>query len=266
MAALTPYVRAAADAAKEAGALLRRRVGRPRTITTKRNFSDLVTDTDRASEGLIRRRLERAFPTFGFSGEEHGRRREAAPHRWIVDPIDGTTNFVHGIPFFCISIGLQYRTRLLVGVVYDPIRDELFSAAAGQGSWLNGTRLSVSPIRRLSQSLLSTGFSSRFREHPRLYLTWFQAFESRCHAVRRIGSTALCMAYVAAGRFEGFYEQDLWPWDIAAGILLVEEAGGRVTGFTGQPVRLDAGRLVASNRHLHRALLRVLQHPRVSPL
>jgi myo-inositol-1(or 4)-monophosphatase len=125
--------------------------------------------------------------------------------------------------------------------------------------------MSVSPTPRLSQSLLSTGFSSKFRKHPRTYLAWFKAFEMRSHAVRRVGSTALCMAYVAAGRFDGFYERDLWPWDIAAGILLVEEAGGRVTDFHGAPVALSAGRLVASNGHIHAEMLRLLRHSGRAP-
>ena len=182
-----------------------------------------------------------------------------SPYRWIVDPLDGTMNFVHGLPLFGVSIGLEARGTLVAGVIYDPMRNELFTATAGGGAFLNGRRMRVSSTRRLAQSLLSTGFSSAFRASSRAYLRWFRTFEASSHAVRRIGSTALCLAYVAAGRLDGFYEQDLWPWDIAAGILLVREAGGRVSNFHGRPVTLEEGRLVASNRRIHGEMLRVLR-------
>lgn len=258
---LITHARAAARAARAAGRLLAQHIGRPTTVETKRSAVDLVTDIDRASERLIHRLLSQAFPSFGFLGEEHGARRERSPYRWVVDPLDGTMNFVHGVPLFGVSIALEHDHRLLVGVVYDPMRDELFSALRGGGAFLNGQRIAVSRTGRLAHSLLSTGFSSKFRTHHRRYLQWFKTFESRSHAVRRLGSSALCLAYVAAGRLDGFYEQDLWPWDIAAGVLLVQEAGGRATDFTGRPAVLDEHRLVASNGRIHRAILRVLRAP-----
>ena len=148
---------------------------------------------------------------------------------------------------------------MVVGVIYDPLRRELFAARRGGGATLNGRRLRVSPVRRLAQSLLSTGFSSNFLKREEPYLSWFKAFQRGSHGVRRIGSTVISLASVAAGRLEGFYEQDLWPWDIAAGIVIVEEAGGRVTNFLGQPVVLETGQVLASNRALHREMIAILR-------
>jgi myo-inositol-1(or 4)-monophosphatase len=298
---LEQYAAVASRAAVAAGSFLARHIGRPRRVETKRSAIDLVTEIDRASERLIHNILHRAYPECGFLGEEHGERRAQAPHRWIVDPLDGTNNFVHGFPMFGVSIGLECRGTIpppglgcrrqpispahagfpggwgdrplgpkpgggtiLVGVIYDPMRRELFVAMRGCGSRLNGKRISVSPTRRLSHSLLSTGFSSNFLEHEQPYLGWFTALQRRSHGVRRIGSTVLSLAAVAAGRLEGFYERDLWPWDMAAGILLVQEAGGRVSNLEGRAVVLNEGRLVASNSHIHRELLRVLRRTHVS--
>ena len=258
-AELKRYVRAATNAAFEAGKLLLKHAGCPAQVETKRSPIDLVTEIDKAAENLIRRRLARAFPDFGFLGEEHGAAQEDAEYRWIIDPIDGTMNFVHGIPLFGISIGLERRGRLIAGVIFDPSRRELYTATRGGGAFLNGKRIHVSCVKRLDFSVLSTGFSSKFRQQPEPYLTWFKTFEMRCHAVRRIGTTVLALAYVASGRMEGFYEQDLWPWDVAAGIVIVEEAGGRVTNFDGKAPGLERGKLVASNGKIHRAILDTLQ-------
>ncbi len=255
---LASYARTAAAAAREAGALLARYAGRPKRVMTKRSAIDLVTEIDRAAEQLIHRILYRAYPAFGFFGEEHGQRRPDAAYRWIVDPIDGTMNFVHGLPLFGVSIGLEHRGRIVAGVIYDPMRRELFTATQHGGAFLNGKPIRVSPTRRLAQSLLSTGFSSKFRADPQPYLGWFAAFQRRSRGVRRLGTTVLSLASIAAGRMEGFYEQDLWPWDIAAGMLLIEEAGGRVSNFAGQPVRSGEGALIASNGHIHRQMLGVL--------
>lgn len=259
---LARYADAATRAALAAGALLARHVGRPRRVTTKRSAIDLVTEVDHAAERLIRRLLHRASPRFGFLGEEYGAQRAKAPTRWIVDPLDGTSNFVHGLPLFGVSIALEHRGEILVGVIYDPMRRELFVATKGQGAFLNQRRIRVSPTRRLSHSLLSTGFSFHSLTHTQPYLRWFQTLQQRSHGVRRIGTTVLSLAAVAAGRLDGFYERDLQPWDLAAGALLVEEAGGRITNMEGRPVVLGEGRLVASNGHIHRELLQVLAHPR----
>ncbi|MBI3996278.1 MAG: inositol monophosphatase [Candidatus Omnitrophica bacterium] len=258
---LDAYARVASQAAVAAGALLAKHVGRPKSVETKRSAIDLVTEIDRASEQLIDRHLRRMYPAFGFFGEERGERRSKTPYRWIVDPLDGTNNFVHGFPFFGVSIGLEGNGRMLVGVIYDPLRRELFVATKGGGAWLNGRRIHVSPTRALGQSLVSTGFSSKFLKQTQPYLRWFQTLQRSSHGVRRMGSTVISLAAVACGRLEGFYERDLWPWDIAAGMLLVEEAGGRVTNLAGAPAVLDEGQLVASNKHIHRAFLRALTIP-----
>ncbi|MBI4004228.1 MAG: inositol monophosphatase [Candidatus Omnitrophica bacterium] len=256
---LSGYARAASQAARAAGRLLAQHAGKPATVAMKRGINDLVTNIDRASEQAIHRILHRAYPGFGFLGEERGGRRSASPYQWIVDPLDGTTNFVHGVPCFGVSIGLVHEGVRIVGVICDPIRRQLFVAAQGHGAFLNGKRLRVSRHRTLATSLLATGFSAKFRRHPQPYARWFHALESRTQAVRRMGSTALCLAYVAAGWLDGFYERDLWPWDVAAGLLLVEEAGGRVTDFDGRSVVLSDGRVAASNGWIHEELLRVLR-------
>jgi len=262
---LTSYLRLAIVAAQQAGRLLARYAGKPSTVRTKRSVVDLVTEIDRRAERLIRRILGQATPTFGFLGEEYGQRAQRSRYQWVVDPLDGTMNFVHGVPFFGVSIALACEQTPVIGVIYDPSRSELFTAIGGHGAWLNGKRIRVSATRRLSLSLLATGFSSRFRTRPQPYLEWFQTLERGSHSVRRLGSTALCLAYVAAGRLEGFYERDLWPWDIAAGMVLVEEAGGQVSDFRGRTVALAQGRLVASNGRIHRPLLQRLVRGRPPP-
>jgi myo-inositol-1(or 4)-monophosphatase len=258
----------AVQAAQKAGVLLLRHAGSPAKVETKRSPIDLVTEIDKGAETLIRRLLKRSFPSFGFLGEEHGAHNSGAEYRWIIDPIDGTMNFVHGIPLFGVSIALAQGRHLLAGVILDPSRRELYTATRGGGAFLNGRRIHVSKTKRLSHSILSTGFSAKFRKQPEPYLSWFRKFESSCHAVRRVGTTVLCLAWVASGRMEGFYEQDLWPWDVAAGTLLVQEAGGRVSDFAGKPPALENGRLVASNGLIHRAILNTLTGypPRASTL
>lgn len=259
---LAHCLQSACRAAQEAGALLRRHADKPKRVSTKSNPVDLVTEIDKASEQLIRRVLRRAAPGFGFLGEECGAEVSSSDYRWIVDPIDGTNNFVHGLPLFGVSIGLEHRGEMAVGVIYDPMRDELFSAMRGRGAYLNGRRIHAAPTKQLAQSLLATGFSFKFRKHPQPYLGWFQDFQCRSHGVRRIGSTVFCLASIAAGRLEGFYERDLWPWDIAAGMLLVEEAGGKVTNLEGKPLALTEGRMLATNGHIHQQMLRILKKHR----
>lgn len=256
-ARLADALAAAGAAARSVGSLLRRHAGRPSRVGTKQHRVDLVTNLDREAERVIRGRLRRAFPAVGFLGEEHGARGGAGA-RWIVDPIDGTMNFVHGVPMFAVSIGLEVGGRLAAGVIYDPMREELFTAIRGRGARLNGRRIRVSPTPALSDSLLATGFNAAFRRNHQPYLRWFTILESRSHAVRRMGSTAICLAYVAAGRLDGFYERDLKAWDVAAGLLLVEEAGGRTSKLDGSPAELSDGRLLATNGRIHAAILRVL--------
>jgi myo-inositol-1(or 4)-monophosphatase len=214
-----------------------------------------VTVADRTVEKLIRERLGVAFPEHGVYGEEGTRERMEAEFRWYVDPLDGTTNFAHGFPQFCVSMGLERRAAgmtpeqdgtLQAAVIYDPMRDELFTAERGQGARLNGKPMRVSKIPDLAEALISTGFPSRKR-HASPNVHFYQEFTLRSHGVRRAGSAALDLAYVACGRLEAFWEFSLNPWDTAAGILLVEEAGGRVTDFAGNPFKLDSREILASN-------------------
>ena len=253
-------------AAQEAGVLLRRYAGRPRAVRHKGSFIDLVTEVDRAAERLIAARIRRRFPDHAFLGEEATVRsvdaRQSA-YRWIVDPIDGTTNFVHGVPCFAVSIGVEERGRLIAGVIYDPMRREEFTAIAGGGAHLNERRIRVSRARRLQDALLSTGFSPRFRKDPAPFLARFVDFQCTSHAVRRNGSAAISLAYVAAGRFDGFWESDVHPWDSAAGILLVREAGGCVTDYHGRPATAEHPHIVASNGALQRLMLRIVNRRRV---
>jgi myo-inositol-1(or 4)-monophosphatase len=248
------WVPKAAEIAREAGARLREFLAQG-VETEYKGDVDLVTVADRTVEKLIRERLGEAFPEHGIYGEEGTRERMDGAFRWYVDPLDGTTNFAHGFPQFCVSLGLEQRTAamapgqdgtLVAAVIYDPMRDELFTAERGQGARLNGRPMRVSKIPELAEALLSTGFPSRKR-HASPNVHFYQEFTLRSHGVRRAGSAALDLAYVAAGRLEAFWEFNLNPWDTAAGILLVEEAGGTVTDFAGSPFKLDSREILASN-------------------
>jgi myo-inositol-1(or 4)-monophosphatase len=244
----------AAEIAREAGARLREFLAQG-VETEYKGDVDLVTVADRTVEKLIRTRLGEAFPEHGIYGEEGTRERMEGEFRWYVDPLDGTTNFAHGFPQFCVSMGLEQRPKgtkpdedgtLVAAVIYDPMRDEIFTAERGKGARLNGKPIHVSSVRELAESLLSTGFPSRKR-HASPNIHFYQEFTLRSHGVRRAGSAALDLAYVASGRLDAFWEFNLNPWDTAAGILLVEEAGGRVTDFAGNPYRLDSREILASN-------------------
>lgn len=252
----------ASQIAREAGAVLRDFYAKG-VETEYKGDVDLVTVADRSSEKLIRARLAEVFPTHGIYGEEGTRDRLDSDYRWYVDPLDGTTNFAHGHPQFCVSMGLEHRPagtaegqdgQLVAGVIYDPLRDELYQAERGKGATLNGRPLHVSAIARLADSITATGFPSRKRhESPNVH--FYHEFTLRSHGVRRAGSAALDLAYVAAGRLDGFWEFNLNPWDTAAGILLVEEAGGHVTGFSNQPYGIDSREILASNGRIHDELV-----------
>jgi myo-inositol-1(or 4)-monophosphatase len=252
------WVPQATAIAREAGALLREFFLRG-VKTEYKGDVDLVTVADRTSEKLIRERLAAVFPAHGVFGEEGTRERLDAEFRWYVDPLDGTTNFAHGFPQFCVSMGLEQRPvglaasgdgTLVAAVIYDPMRDELFTAERGRGAWLDGKPMRVSTAPELAESLVATGFPSRKRhDNPNIY--FYQEFTLRSHGVRRAGSAALDLAYVASGRLDAFWEFNLNPWDTAAGILLVQEAGGRVTGFSGQHFLLDSREVLATNGLIH---------------
>ena len=236
--------------AREAGALLMSYFDRHIKIEYKGDV-DLVTAADRASEKLIAERLHARWPQHGIVGEEGTRTDTSAEFRWYVDPLDGTTNFAHGYPVFCVSIALARRNdEIEVGVLYDPTRNELFAAERGRGATLNGNPIHVSKTTRLAESILGTGFPSHKRhKNPNIY--FYQQITLRSHGVRRAGSAALDLANVAAGRYDGFWEFNLNPWDTAAGVLIVREAGGKVTRFDGTPFRLDSREVLATNGLIH---------------
>ena len=247
----------AAGIALEAGTLVRGFFERG-VATEYKGDVDLVTEADRASEKLIAERLTAAWPAHGIYGEEGARQRLEGEYRWYVDPLDGTTNFAHGFPVFCVSLGLERRRpglaegedgELMAGVIYDPTRDELFAAEAGRGAWLNGRRIRASGTKTLSEALLATGFPSRKR-HANPNIHFYQEFTLRSHGVRRAGSAALDLAYTACGRLDGFWEFNLNPWDTAAGALLVLEAGGSMSDFEGGRFRLNSREVLATNGRL----------------
>ena len=256
------WVPKVSEIAREAGARLREFLAAG-VETEYKGDVDLVTIADRTVEKLILDRLGAAFPEHGIYGEEGTRERMEGEYRWYVDPLDGTTNFAHGIPHFCVSLGLEHRPaglkadedgKLVAGVIYDPNRDELFTAERGRGAWLNGKAIQVSRTPELAEALVATGFPSHKR-HDNPNIHFYQEFTLRSHGVRRAGSAALDLAYVACGRLDAFWEFKLNPWDTAAGFLLVEEAGGRSTDYAGAPYRLDSLEVLASNGLIHNELL-----------
>jgi myo-inositol-1(or 4)-monophosphatase len=253
--------------AREAGALLLQYFHQKLKIEYKGD-ADLVTAADRASETLIRERIGQQFPSHDVLGEEQGLNDRGGDYRWYVDPLDGTTNFAHGYPVFCVSMALEKLThedraagregRRIAGVVYDPTRDELFSAEQGKGAHLNGQPIRVSQATELKQCLVATGFPSHKR-HKNPNIHFYHQITLRTHGVRRAGSAALDLCNVASGRFDGFWEFNLNPWDTAAGVLIVEEAGGKVSRFDGSPFRLNSSETLASNGLVHDALLHEFQ-------
>ena len=217
--------------------------------------ADLVTIADRTSEALIRERIRAQWPSHDILGEEGGLRDTGSEYRWYVDPLDGTTNFAHGFPVFCVSLGLEYKGQTIAGVIFDPTRDELFAAEKGSGARLNGQPMHVSKTTNLAECLVATGFPSHKR-HKNPNIFFYHHITLHTHGVRRAGSAALDLCCVASGRFDGFWEFKLNPWDTAAGVLLVEEAGGKVTDFSGGAFQLDSRETLASNGLVHEALLR----------
>ena len=248
------FAHVAEGIARQAGALLRGFYEKG-VATEYKGDVDLVTEADRASEKLIRERLEQAFPGHGIYGEEGTREQLESEFRWYVDPLDGTTNFAHGFPAFCVLLGLERRSaglakdadgEMVAGVTYDPLRDEMFVCERGKGAFLNGRPIHCSKTKTLAESLTATGFPSQKRHSsPNIHL--YQQMTLRSHGVRRAGSAGLDLAYVACGRLDGFWEFNLNPWDTSAGYLLVEEAGGQVTHFDGGRFTLDSREVLATN-------------------
>jgi myo-inositol-1(or 4)-monophosphatase len=245
----------AIEAARAAGALLREYAKRDLSISEKGARGDLVTAADRASEALIIEHLRAATPDIAILGEETGVTAGAADARWIVDPLDGTTNYAHGYPIYCVSIGLEYEGRLAAGVVYAPALDELYAATSGGGATCNGRPIRVSSIDAIADGLICTGFKPADYDRNGKH---FEGMSRVAQGVRRDGAAALDLAFVAAGRFDGFWEYDLAPWDIAAGSLLVREAGGRTSAIDGSPLRLDGTSTLASNARVHDEMIAIL--------
>ena len=248
----------AVSASQEAGTLLLKYAGDGFHIEYK-NPINLVTDADRAAEQCIIDRIKVHFPTHRFLAEERGHiEKGQSPYLWIIDPLDGTTNFAHGYPAYCVSIGLEYEGRCVLGAVFDPSRNELFTAIEHRGAQLNGRSIHVSNTMTLDSSLLVTGFAYDIRETSRNNLDHFSNFALKAQGLRRTGSAALDLCYVAAGRFDGFWEVRLHPWDMAAGSVIVREAGGQLTDFSGKDLSIYGQELVASNGLIHDAMLAVL--------
>jgi myo-inositol-1(or 4)-monophosphatase len=258
------YFKTAAELARSAGEILRHYAAREKHVSFK-GRANLVTIADKESEALIIRGIQDRFPDHSILAEESGAIASAedggatrSTVRWIIDPLDGTTNFAHGYPFYCVSIGVEVDHEVVCGVVYDPVRDELFSAEKNGGAYCNDEPIQVSNIERLSTALLITGFPYNFREKIDTVINQFRACLVEAQAVRRGGSAALDLCYLAAGRLDGFWELDLHPWDTAAGKIVVEEAGGRITNFSGEPFAIFMREILASNSRIHDQMIRVL--------
>ncbi len=251
-------LKAAEEAGKLAGDLLRQNIDSSREIVYK-GAVNLVTDFDKRAQEVIFSHLSARFPDHDFLAEEDLCEQRGSEFRWIIDPIDGTTNYAHNFPIFCVSIGLEWKGRVVCGVIYDPMRGEMFSAIAGEGSVLNGQRIQPSKTCDLGKSLLATGFPYDVRDSEVNNIDHFANFATRAQAIRRCGSAALDLCYVACGRFDGFWELKLSPWDVAAGVLIVEESGGRVTDFKGEKASIYGKDLLASNGLIHEQMILVLK-------
>ncbi len=258
MADYSVFSTAAITVAREAGKLLRDALGEDRQIAFKGTV-DLVTEMDKRSEDLIVGTLTKQFPEHLVTAEEgSGPRTGDSPYRWLIDPLDGTTNYAHGHPTFAVSIALREGSQTIVGVVYDPTRDELFHAEAGAGAFLNNRLIHVSPVDQLIRGMLATGFPYDASVRH-IALAHWEAFSYAAQAIRRDGSAALDLCAVACGRYDGFYERHLGAWDCGAGALIVSEAGGTVTNYQNAPFDPFAGEVVATNGLLHAAILQILQ-------
>lgn len=251
--------------ARKAGAILREGYGNVHHIEQK-GVINLVTEFDKQSEEIILSAIQREFPDHAILAEESGRNQTISEYQWVVDPLDGTTNFAHGIPHFAVTIALYKNNSPIVGVTYDPLRNEMFSAESGCGAMLNNHPVHASHRTNLAQAVISTNFPYDLRTNSRNNLAQFTQFQLRTRAVRHLASSALDCAWTAMGRFDGYWEFGVQPWDIGAGVLLVREAGGRVTLINGDEYRLSNDTIVVSNGWLHEQILRVLQQGNQAPL
>ena len=253
------YLEVAVRAARKAGLILMKRVNTLRRGQIRRKGRhDWVTDVDHASEEAILRIVRKAFPTHSVKAEESAPTKGSDSFQWYIDPLDGTVNYMHRFPMFAISIAMAKEGALEVGVVYDPMREELFSAQRGHGAWLNGKRIRVSRCSTFEESLLATGFPFRAKGYMDLYLKSFRRVFLETGSIRRAGSAAVDLAYVACGRMDGFWEMALSSWDVAAGALLIQEAGGKVSDFFGGPRYLTGGHILAGTPEIHRKMVGLL--------
>jgi myo-inositol-1(or 4)-monophosphatase len=260
----SPFLAVALDAARGAGRLLREEIGGPRRIGHKRSVIDLVTEMDQRSEAFIVERLREAFPDHAVLAEESGATDGRSDYRWVIDPLDGTTNYAHGVPIFAVSVALERAGVVELGVGYDPSRDECFVAERGRGATMNGAPIRVSHPDSLDQALLVTGFPYDIRTTAVTNLPEYAEFSIRAQAVRRLGSAVLDLCWVACGRLDGYWEFSLGPWDMAAGGLIVSEAGGRVTNVHGGPWGLEGPGILATNGRVHNAILAGLRDVRAA--
>lgn len=262
MAARSALINVMASAAQKAGRKLIRDFGEVEHLqVSKKGPADFVSNADKKAEKIIFEELQKARPKFGFLMEEQGIIEGSdSSNRWIVDPLDGTTNFLHGIPHFAISIGLERDNDIFAGVIYQPINDELFWAEKGQGAFLNGRRLRVSARKNMSDALFATGLPFMNRAHHPAYLEQLDAVLMSTSGARRFGAASLDLAWVAAGRYDGFWEIGLSPWDIAAGYIMVKEAGGYITDLEGKPKAMQTGNVLATNDSLHGELKKLLRN------
>lgn len=244
--------------AKEAGEIIRNGFGTDFNIEYKTNESNLVTEIDKASEKLITEFIKKKYPTHGILAEEGGETRNTSEYVWVVDPLDGTTNFAHGLPIFSVSIGVQKDNKTIAGTVYDVMNNIIYSSELGSGAFANDRKLSVSKNGNLSHAVLVTGFPYNISENPETALEKFAALIKASRAVRRLGSAAIDLCYVARGVFDGFWEVQLNPWDMCAGKLIVEEAGGVVTDFAGNEINIFTKKILASNNLVHKEMMKIL--------
>ena len=251
----------AIEAATNAGKFLKQNIGKFKSIQQKDGQDrNLVTEIDKKSEELIIKIISSHYPSHDILAEESGNDKgKPSEYRWIIDPLDGTTNFTHGLPIFCVSIGVEYKGEIIAGVIYDPNTDELFTSEKGSGAFLNGKRIHVSLVDYIGRSILVTGFPYNIIENPDHAVEHFVNFLMKAQAVRRLGSAALDLAYLASGRFDGFWEVALQPWDMAAGVLILHEAGGVITNFSGEKFNLYEKQLLASNGTIHNQMLDVIR-------
>jgi myo-inositol-1(or 4)-monophosphatase len=254
----------AIKAALKAGRFLKANLGKAKSIEYKQEEINLVTELDRKSEALIIEIIKQHYPMHDILAEESGSHNRASDYKWIIDPLDGTTNYAHGLPIYGVSIGLELRGEIIAGVIYNPNLEELFAAEKGHGATLNSMPIRVSETSELIKSLLVTGFPYNVKENPFNCIEHFSNFLVTARAVRRLGSASLDMAYLACGRFDGFWEVSLNPWDSAAGSLIVTEAGGKITDFSGGPFSIYSNPILATNGRIHEQMIEILKRGSVA--